>query len=738
MQVPDTWPVRGRGIAFFIYIGSLAFCGVGYTQQPGNPLDLNEESPAAQQVVVTASKRPETLTQAPMAVSVLTQEQLQRTGAEEIQDLMTLVPAFEVQTVGAANSIQLAIRGVTNSDFNAGNPAVATYVDGIYIGRTQGLNYALYDLERIEVLRGPQGTLYGRNATGGNVNIITADPRKSFGASAAASYGNYNDVAFHGMLNVPLSADLALRVALVAHQNDGYYDTEGTTARNYGKSKDYAGRFTALWTPDGNFTWRFSIDDFGSRGTPALDFDTSAGGRPTDGLPVFERPVSSYPDPSNEIDNLIARSRTDWHLSDQVALSYVAGYQHAIYKSQFASTGHVFDGQRDGGTRSYSHELALSYEAHRLSNILGATYFHEVFTGNDAYHLYALGLTYAADAAGPAPFTTAASGAFDQATYGITEKLRVIGGLRFSHETQDLASDLQAFCPINLYPGLSFDTIRGLFAPGCFSQSIAGHSGSWSNTSWKTGVGYDLSAHSSSYLTVTTGFKSGGLNPGPVTPVRFLPEKVTAYELGMKSEVPNRARLNVAVYYEDYNDLQVTQLAPMGNAQITGNAARATIYGFEAEGFWQIAEADRLEGFLDFLRASYSTYTGAVDQQTGVIYSSLAGRTLPDAPRVSARLQYSHSFGLQGSGTLVPSATVYWQSTEYLRGFDLPIDRVSSFAKTDLGLTYLSPSRYWKIQGYARNLENNVTRNNGFTAVGHYFSDYDAPRTFGVRATYTY
>jgi iron complex outermembrane recepter protein len=172
-----------------MYIGSLAFCGVGHGQQPGNgnPLDPDEESPSAQQVVVTASKRPETLTQAPMAISVLTQEQLQRTGAEEIQNLMSLVPAFEVQTVGAANSIQLAIRGVTNSDFNAGNPAVATYVDGIYIGRTQGLNYGLYDLERIEVLRGPQGTLYGRNATGGNVNIITADPRKSFGASVTCT-----------------------------------------------------------------------------------------------------------------------------------------------------------------------------------------------------------------------------------------------------------------------------------------------------------------------------------------------------------------------------------------------------------------------------------------------------------------------------------------------------------------------------------------------------------------------
>ena len=129
MQIPDTWPVRGRGIAFFILIGTLAFCSLGHAQQLGNgdPLDPNEESPSAQQIVVTASKRPETLTQAPMAVSVLTQEQLKRTGAEEIQNLVSLVPAFEVQTIGGANSIQLAIRGVTNSDFNAGNPAVATH-----------------------------------------------------------------------------------------------------------------------------------------------------------------------------------------------------------------------------------------------------------------------------------------------------------------------------------------------------------------------------------------------------------------------------------------------------------------------------------------------------------------------------------------------------------------------------------------------------------------------------------
>jgi iron complex outermembrane receptor protein len=220
----------------------------------------------------------------------------------------------------------------------------------------------------------------------------------------------------------------------------------------------------------------------------------------------------------------------------------------------------------------------------------------------------------------------------------------------------------------------------------------------------------------------------------------FLPEEVTNYELGIKSHLfDDRVNLNSAFFYEDYKNLQVTQLGPtVGSGQVTENAAAASIYGVEIEGQWMITPNDHLSGFLSYLRATYDDYKSAVDQQTGTVYPDLSGNSLSHAPRTSGKLQYSHDFSLSNGGTLTPMVAVYYQTSTYLREFNLPVDRVGGYTKTNFNLRYLGVNGHWRAEVYGGNLEDKAVRNSGFTLIGRYFSDYNPPRTFGGRLVYEY
>ena len=224
-----------------------SLCLVGFSAGDGAHAS---DSAQLEEIVVTAQKRAETVNNTPLAVTALGMTQLQDAGVNMVSDLTSAVPNLQIHTVGVTDFVGITIRGVSNlTYYSEGNPAVSTYIDGIYVDPPVGFSNNLHDLERVEVLRGPQGTLYGRNATGGNLNIITANPKPAFDASFDASFGNFNDVMTHAMVNVPVSDTLAVRAAFMGHRDDGYFSTNGTTDQNYGASEDVGLRLTGLWTP---------------------------------------------------------------------------------------------------------------------------------------------------------------------------------------------------------------------------------------------------------------------------------------------------------------------------------------------------------------------------------------------------------------------------------------------------------------------------------------------------------
>jgi len=687
------------------------------------------------EVIVTAEKRAENINKTPIAVTALNMSQLQDAGVTSAADLQSVAPSVEISTVGYANSVFITIRGISNEDFNlGGNPEVAPYIDGIYVGGTAGLGDALFDLDHIEVLRGPQGTLYGRNSTGGNLNIVTADPKPFFEASEDVSYGNYNDIQLHGMVNVPLTSDLAIRVAFFTHRNDGYEDTLGSTSQNYAKANDFGGRVTALWTPTDQFSWRLAIDDTQAGGTPNPEIASGPTGQPLDGLPVFTRVIPNYPEGLNDVKNFMIRSRMNWQLNDSLTLSYIAGYQNIHWLEQYDETNGAYGGRRDNWAPSDSQEIDLSYRAGRLKNLLGTNYYYLDSQGTGDYVLPVFGLFNEGNFGPPGAYTTRAWGVFDQASYGLTDKLDLIGGIRYSSERDAANASTAYLCP--LLSTIPLDT-TSYYAPGCTPTYTAGEAASFADTTWKAGITYQITNDTFGYATATTGFKAGGFNGGVPSDPTYAPEKVTNYELGTKTQfLDDRASVDADVYYMNYRDIQVYGF--IGVNGVTTNAAGAAIYGTELEGHWRVTPNDRLDGFLTWTHATYTKYLDAVDQLTNTVYSDISGNFLPNAPQFSARLQYAHNFELHNGGTLTPSVASYWQSVMYLTAFNLPIDRVGAYSKTDLAMAYEDPTGQWEIRAYVHNLENKAVRNSALVALGYYFADYNPPRMFGVRIAYNF
>lgn len=695
-----------------------------------------DATPQLEEVVVTAQKREEPLSKAPLAISAFSSDQLRDSGVTSIRDLTSVAPNLEAATVGPANSIMIATRGVFNADFNAsGNPAVSTYIDGVYIGRTAGLGGAFYDLARVEVLRGPQGTLYGRNSTGGNVNVITAAPAPNFAAAADVSYGNYNDVQAQGMVNIPANDLLALRGAVIVHRNDGYYDTRGSTSENYWKANDYGARLSALLTPTHALKWRLTAEKFVIRGTPGYSIDTGPDGKPADGLPVFERPIPNRATAINDVDNLLIRSRIDASLSDHITLAYVAGYQKLDLKTQYSLTEATYDGFRPEHTDSQFHELDATFEVGIASNIAGATYFVQNTATGDRYRLPVLGVFSNTAVGGPSRGEARSWGIFDQLRLAVTDRLNLVGGIRYSNERSAHDAASSSFCPLAAYPNIPLDG-PDFFGPGCSLTSIGAVSDSWNSVTWKANAEFSVSPSLFTYAGVTTGFKSGGLNP-PAVGTNYSPEKVTNYETGIKyfpADVP--VNVSATLYYMDYTDIQGYGF--IGVQGITTNANGAAIYGTELESQWRPTRSDRFSGFLTYTHATYTKYLNAVDQQLNIVYPDISGNTLPHAPRVTARLEYAHDLALANGASLTPKISVYWQSRSYLRELNLPIDKVNAYTKTNLNLSYAAPGKNWSAEAFVYNLENGRVRNYALTALGRYFSDYDAPRTYGVRISYRY
>ncbi len=758
---------------------------------------------ALQEVVVTAEKRDQVLQRTALAVTALPSRSLERQQVTDLKSVTTLIPNLQVGLSSTQASFDLAMRGIVSTNrTEIGDAAVAFHVDGFYSPRPQGATLVIYDLDRIEALRGPQGTLFGRNANAGVINVVSAKPEleRTFGAMDV-TFGNYDLTRVKGHFNVPVGSTLALRAAAFVEQREGYIaflpgsNATGGTPR-YDDSDKQSLRLSGLWQPNEAWSVFSSAERYVDRGAGTI-------------------PVSLDPAPGHQLRSALITSPGQLHMENDsfhlrtdvrtgpIELSYLFGYARmtrdnvsdqdvglALDPELRALPNPPLPASYDEERRTDSaefvstqHELQLKpRQPDRLDWILGAFFYQEnnsirfdIDVQDDR------GLVPGASDAGDVRYSQSfiqpdrelsSWAGFGQLTWHLSDRVRASLGARYTEDTKQDRHGINIVCPSPnatignggfVLAGMATDDIP--FSPDPDSPvavpgtcRITAHNDvlkDWSRMTYMARVEQDFGDHLMAYALTSSGFKSGVIQDGGTWAD---PEQVVNYELGLKATLlDGEMAVNTVGFYSEYYDILRTRIEWDANGvhqQVTRNATRARIYGIESELLWKPAPDDVLQGVFTYLSAEYldyptvdSQYYVASDPLTPVI--NLQGNELPFAPEFTTALVYEHSFRCANGARVVPRLQTRYQSEMYLTDFNRPSDEQAAYTRTDVSLRYESPAA-WIIEAFVQNVEDEAVKNNvdlrgnqpGAGGVpgfaGVARAFFDPPRTYGVRAAYRF
>ncbi len=674
------------------------------------------------EIVVTAEKRESTAQRTPISVAVIGAESVARNGIGTLSDAVKVLPSVQFGR-NFANSI-ITIRGVSSRDTDeTGDPAIAISLDGVYFQRSLGINDAMFDLERIEALKGPQGTLYGRSATGGAINFISAKPEKFFDAYVGGTIGNYGAIITEGMLNVPLSDTVQVRAAFQTRSHEGYRNN--APARDGDDQDTKAARIHVAFQPTERLEGLVTAEIVRSNGVGAANYgyplifdDTGAVVHEKPPLPKGGKTWAlGYPSGYTDTETTAFR----WNLKYDFGpfeVSYLGGYRKLKFESLID-----LDGMEDHaglyGTNTYfapqseeptttSHELRISGEPNTsIDWQVGAMYFKEK---NDVY----TELSYFNNSNDPdvafifsyPDLGTESKAVFGQATFHVTDQFSVEGGIRYTNDKKwrDGYADYAAF---------------DLFIP--ISQSAE-----WNKTTWHGGLNYQATPDNLIYAKYDTGYKPGGYTD--VAP--YGPENITAYEIGSKNRFfYDSLQLNLAAFYYDYTDQQVLQF--VGSQTIIQNAGKSEYYGAEAEIQWLVSDKTKIEADVAYLHARYKEF--AIAGANGNL--DLAGNTPPQAPDWSGNIAIEHQFVLGDGASITARGQTHLQTATHLQFYNYNSDRQAGYSRSDFTLGYQPADEKWLVEGFVRNIEDKVilTAAQEQSLVQAYIYQFADPRTYGVR-----
>ena len=765
------------------------------------------DSSALQEVTVTATKRSTSLQTTPLAVTAIGAAELDKAHVQTVADLVHLAPSFQATTEGDHGVITMTMRGIGNDSAKTeyADPEVALFVDGIYAPRAEGAASLLFDMDGIEVLRGPQGTLWGRNSTVGAVNMKTAKPELSgdFG-NVEGGLGSYNRYGARAAFNFVLADNLAMRAAFVHEQHDGYVDyqkppqisladqhaaadpviaaynlahpnypiafrpldpnTFVQSGPKYNSQDQTAARLSLLWKPTRDISWNVSYEKFMDRGTPDMNLMQT----PRPGEKFWSALISVAPYLHRDVNTF--RSHVDWNLSDYLQLNYTAGYSDfkgsgdfdqsggATLPTSFTTGGSVQDDRTNWSHyKNWSHELQLQSQGkHDVDWILGLYYAAE--DNGIRFDIPISNGTRQGTIGWQGSFvqpkeTVQSEAVFGQATWNVSDALHLTAGARFTSDDRKNEGGIgwswNGDDTINQgIPQTPIDPGSDAAAPN--SGFSAGHNdGHYTGTkaTWLGRVNYDLSKTAMLYGSVSTGYKSGGLQDGGR---HYGPETLVNYEVGSKNTLFNGSvNWNNSLYYEDFKDFQFS--APVTNPDgshtlATGNVQGAKVYGAETELTAKITKDDLVQFSaayehtrLGYLLAGSNDYSLPKCPDTTISNClDVTGHQLPHAPKGSLQFQYEHTFRFASGGKLQPRVNFHYETGSWLSVFNLGDgDRQKAYTRTDLGLRYQAPKN-WYVDAFVQNLEDGRIKTNAQNSFGAWQSQYMAPRTFGVNAGFEF
>lgn len=732
------------------------------------------------EVIVTAQKREQSAQDVGISITTLSGEQMESLGYTNAQDVTALAAGVAtLQPNGEAN-YAVGIRGVANNDFtsNVESP-VAIYVDETYISQMSGAGFLLFDIDRVEILRGPQGTLFGRNATGGLVHYLTVKPTTDeFNGYGSFTYGNFDRFKAQGAVNIPMGEKLSARVSLATHQGDGYVTNRLNPDKDLNNANESAGRIQLRFQPTDKFDLLLNAR-FGHQNIRTGFFEYASAIFPTGELtPGVPNPdLGGYVDLDGDIYagdyDFTGQNKTstegytgrfDWDLgfAKLTSITDFQSVERDYMEDSDASPANYFNFFLTTDAEQFSQEVRLAGDINKLKWLLGFYYLDidiNDSNGAKATDLFAA-LFGPVDVAGfngvrnPYTLDTRSWSIFGQLEYELSNTLTLIGGLRYIDEKKDYAyDDFAALFPEDISSGLD-PRIVNLGPPASFADSR--HD---TNISARAQLNWTPSDGVLAYASWNRGVKSGGYNapllPTPIflTPefMTYDPEKLDAYEVGVKLDL-GRARLNASTYYYDYKNCQAFSI--LGLDTFTLNAD-CTNKGFEVELQGSAAKGLDYHLGVGFTDAEVTDIPG-VTKDSSVVDNSdplnpvtltlpaiiPGGKQRPvQTPKWNLNGLIRYEFPVSGVGDIALQMDGQYRSEHFFALTNFDASRENGYFVGNASVTWTAPSEKWSVRGFVQNftkseylvqtfdLSGSLSNGGLFGLVEQY---YGRPRTYGV------
>ena len=723
-------------------IRSVRACAAAAATLCAVPAVLAQEAPSAgaaasagiEEITVTARRREEALQDVPIAITAFSADALALRGSSDIGELAQSVPSVTLEPSRATNSTLTAfIRGVGQQDPLAGfEQGVALYVDDVYIARPQGALLDIYDVDRIEVLRGPQGTLYGRNAVGGAIKYVTRRLSDERELSLKAGFGSYGQLDLVGSGSVPLGDMFRVGGAVASLTRDGYGKNLTTGLENYNKDV-LAYRVSAEFEPNDSWLFRVAYDHTDD------DSDPVAGWRPFPGAvskePVLgdrrdtlagaaRRPSTAGINGNNEVESEGYSLSIDWNASDSVTLRSITAWREDYTESviDFDSLAVMdFDAPVIYDNEQFSQELQLIYGRGRWNAVVGA-YYLDATASND----FDVVLGQLAGGLGVTAYTggtvdTEAWSVFADVTYDLTDRWSIAVGGRYTEDERS-ADIFRAN-----YLGIGSPFFGNANAPRLVVQSDYEAKRTFDDFSPRLNVNYEVSPDVNVYAGYSQGFKAGSFDPRGanfVTPEAekgYEPEILDSYEAGLKATwAGGRVLTNLAVFYSDYQDMQIPGSVGVDsngdgvNDSFVGavtNAGQSTIRGIEFEGNFLLTDSLSLQAMTSLIDAEIDEWL--ITGPGGVTIDVADQRVIQNTPEAVLYLGATYSTGLAG-GTLTANANASYRSEVVQFEIRNRLIDQPSVTLANASLRWTSASGRWALGLHGKNLTDEEVNTAGY------------------------
>lgn len=688
-------------------------------------LSIPNAHAALEEIIVTAEKRETSLQDTDISITVMNAANLEEMGVSKYSDIGNFAPNLMIHEQPGKVGAAIGIRGFKNAETIATfEPKVALYMDGVLIAKNAGSAFDILDLERIEILRGPQGTLYGRNTVGGAVNLVTRKPQfERVEGKFTATLGSFDQKDAHAILNVPLGEELAMKVGLASLRRDGYWDNDLRDVKEGDKDR-LVGQFQLMWQATDDLSFLYGYDRSKVREQPwpvqLIDYNPAI-------VPTLAPYIADGSSSTRNLDfpafqeaDVYGHSITaEWGINDNLTMVAITALRSVDNSSSADSDGApLFRLSNKSGddVETFTQELRFigTSADENLDYTLGAFYMDE--TIDKAYTIsFLIHPSYGYTESGKeASAQNDVWAIFGETTYRLTDELELTVGLRYTKEDREMSRT-----DANFIPAASIDS----------TTTLPEASGDFSDTSGTVSLTYHYTHNLMNYVKYSKGYVSGGFNPRSPSPGTFTEgydeETVNTYELGLKSLLfESKLQFNAAVFYNDYTDLQVNLLDQATSLNNIGNAGDAVLEGAELEVLVSPIDALEFNFGYGYLETEYKTY---IDPISG---ADLSKNSFAHAPRHSLNGYIRYVIpALQNLGELSARIDGSYRSEHAL--LSAPGNEVGGYHLYNARLTLDNISgpldHQYRVALWGENL----------TDETYYTSGYNLLDTFGFRAVAT-